>query len=104
MIFLKFTSGQKFIFGINQHSRALAKIIKVADFIDEFSEFTKIDGIRVFHNFFQIDSTTVIINASTIKPHSPNKRLNATGISSIHIFNFIEHFINIQKNEVPSNF
>ncbi len=104
-LFLNLPAEKRFILGINQHSRGLAKTIKVAGFIDEFSELKIIDGIRVFNNFSQIDSNTVIINASTMRPHSSSKRLNAMGIRNIHIFNFIEHLVNIpEKIKYQSTF
>jgi FkbM family methyltransferase len=68
---------RKYIFGINEYSRALAKVYEIDGFIDDFTKNLEIDGIPIFKTK-EIDNDAIVVNCTfSISPVSVEKKLKA---------------------------
>jgi FkbM family methyltransferase len=90
-IFFDLPIKNRIVFGVNNYSLKLSRMVKIGGFIDEFSQVNSIEEVKVFKNLSEVDSDCMIINASTMKPAFISKRIKKLGFKSIHIFRFFEH-------------
>jgi FkbM family methyltransferase len=73
--FNKANTKRKYIFGINEYSRALAKVYEIDGFIDDFTKNLEIDGIPIFKTK-EIDNDAIVVNCTfSISPVSVEKKL-----------------------------
>ncbi|MEW7997080.1 MAG: FkbM family methyltransferase [Candidatus Thiodiazotropha endolucinida] len=85
--FVNTSSENRYIFGINEYAREIAKVIEIAGFIDDFTDYQSFMGKPVIKSK-AIPTHAMVVSSLLGRPFTARELLNSVGVKNIDFFSF----------------